>query len=63
MQVRPFPANPFVGVWNPGLPVPNGGAAGTFNAFGFLRELVNTGIGESINDANYFAGINSGVFV
>lgn len=63
VQVRPFPTNPFQGVNNPSLPVPNGGAAGTFNAFGWLRELVNSGIGQSINELNAQAGVGSGVFV
>ena len=63
MQPRPFPNNPFAGAYNPAFPVPDGAVAGTFNAFGWLRELINSGLGQSINDLDYASTIGSGYYV
>lgn len=56
MIAPPDMRNPFTGVNNPAFPVHDGGVAGTFNAFGWVRELFTTAIPSYIGDMNYYAG-------
>ncbi len=55
--------NPSAGTWNTAFPVPNGGVASTFTAFGWLRVLFADGIPEFFGDMQYAAGLTGGVLV
>lgn len=63
MQSPPWMINPFAGVWNPAFPHPNGAVAGSYNAFGWFREVVNIAIPEYVNDMRYYWSKNPGVYV
>lgn len=57
-----LPFSPFDGVYNPAFPVPNGGVAGTFNAFGWVREVINDVTPQYWGDMAYYANQGPGVF-
>lgn len=59
----PDMTDPFAGVYNTAFPVPDGGVAASFNAFGWFRQIVNTAIPSYVADMNYQANRAPGVFV
>lgn len=63
MIAPPWMDDPFYGVYNPGLPVPDGGTAGTFVAWGWFRSLFTTAIPSYIADMEYVQGSSPGVLV
>lgn len=57
MRIPPDTSNPYRGTWNTALPVHNGSIAATFVAFGYVKELYNTGLSDLQADMGFLATV------
>jgi hypothetical protein len=55
--------NPFAGAWNEAFPVPDGGVAGSFVAFGWFRQLWNEAVPSYVSDMVHYEQVQPGGFL
>ena len=63
MLPPPDLSDPFAGTWNDAFPVPDGGIAATFTAYGWVRALFNDAIPQAAGDFRYVSTFQGGTYI